>query len=82
MGLVVHGWVGTTEYAKSIETRILERKGVGVVGVEAVEGVAIEGVEVGGDVVKSEGPDHRAREELPGSPALANVSSNMNHTVF
>ena len=38
-GLVVHGWVGTTESAKSIETRILEWKGVGVGGVEAVEGV-------------------------------------------
>ena len=45
--------------------------------VEAVEGIATEGVEVGGDVVESEGPDHGACEELPGAPALANVSSNI-----
>ena len=42
--------------------------------VEAVEGIAIKGVEVGGDIVESEGPDHGASEELPGPPALANVS--------
>ena len=42
--------------------------------VEAVEGVAIEGVKVCDDVVEPEGPDHGAREELPGPPALANVS--------
>ena len=42
--------------------------------IEAVEGVPVEGVEVCDNVVESEGPDHGASEELPGRPALANVS--------
>ena len=44
--------------------------------VEAVEGIAPEGVEVGDDVVESEGPDHSAGEELPRAPALPDVSPN------
>ena len=36
-----------------------------------------EGVEVGDNVVESEGPDHGASKELPRCPALANVSYNM-----
>ena len=45
--------------------------------IDAVEGVSVEGVEVGDNVVESEGPDHSASEELPRRPALANVSWNI-----
>ena len=50
--------------------------------IEAVEGVPVEGVEVCDNVVESEGPDHGTSEELPGRPALANVSWNMTSLLY